>query len=740
MGGQLSFLQKILEMKNIILSIMLFSISHLIAQPHTHWLNYTFSHRAFEIVIKGENVFVGTLGGLVKYNKLTGNKTFLNRANSNLADNNVLGLSQSANGAIYMGGKKYGFGILSDSLCTIYNQANSDLPFDQYNVRVKTDKNGNIWIASFRWMIKYDGHNWKTWLTGSDLAAFPIISDFFIADDGIVWIYCTDGLCKIENDIFTVVDNLGHLGVGNVRYGCVREDSDGNIWIAVEKEGLFKYDGNLTINYNASNSSLPTNEIFYIDFDRNNKLWLATLDGLILFKEDDCEVFQPLGQNKGLVSIKCDDDNVIWCGTIDGGKLLKFDGSDFVSIEISNSPLKSNWVISLIEDNEGSILTGSVKNTIKFSKDSIYQVFNKATECGVLDNSKALWLAFNKGDTTFLKISNDNSEIFDTTNSVFRISSNWINSMDVDIYNNIWISTRGNGLFKYNGTEFIRYNMANSGLPSNYVFKTVFDHNNNMWCGTTDGLVKFDGENWTVWNTQNSSIPTNLVFALITDSNNSIWFSCLDEGGFRGVEVGGGITRFDGSNMTTYNIFNSDLQSNTVFDLLEYNKKIWIGTFGAGLNVFEYNNNEWDYYNVTNSGIANNDINKLLRDSKGNFWIANIWGGVSVFNPDSVIQTTGLINKKIAKDDSNFLLKIYPNPAKKELFVDLNLDGEKIKKVRIYDLKGNLIETIQNITSANKNPPIKINLNLQTLKNQIYILSLETDKGNIINTKFVITK
>jgi ligand-binding sensor domain-containing protein len=48
--------------------------------------------------------------------------------------------------------------------------------------------------------------------------------------------------------------------------------------------------------------------------------------------------------------------------------------------------------------------------------------------------------------------------------------------------------------------------------------------------------------NWTTYNTSNSGLASNEVFAVAIDSSGNKWFG-----------TGGGVSRFDGVNWTTYN-------------------------------------------------------------------------------------------------------------------------------------------------------------------------------------------
>jgi len=717
--------------KIFILSILYLQTSFIHAQQHTNWLNYSYNLGIHSIDIKGNDIWITTLGGgLVKYNKILGEKTHYNRANSNLPDNNLLGLFCAENGDIWVGGRNYGIGKYNGENCIVYNEENSGLPFNQLNTKIKVDKNDNVWIASFRWMGKYDGNEWKTWETGSPIHAFPVISDFEFDSNGTVWLYSTDGLGKIENGTYSIIPGIG----GNTE-GSLEIDKNGTIWIGRTGSGLYKYNGDSITNYSTNNSCIPSNYIYSISFDQENNMWLATSEGLVSFTTEDCEVIQPLDRDKSLYTLYCDDNHIIWCAS-NYGKFFKFDGSNFSTIDLSNSPLKSNYAFPLFADNENNVWISSTKNTLITKESSLEQFYNKKVNTGVQDKNGAIWLAFNSGDTCLLKISGNESLVFDSVNSPFIAGKTKITHIIVDSENTLWISSE-NGIYKYDGTSFENFNTDNSSIPCNSIWNIALDSENNLWVGSAKGLIRFDGMNWTVWNTTNSSIPSNWVNSIIIDSDNTIWFSSMDEW-MVGKTYGGGLIKFDGQTMTVYNIDNSGLLSNTIYNILDDGDKLWLATYGAGLMNFN-KIDKWKAFNVTNSGIASNIVQGVIKDKNGSIWMGHMDAGISVFIPDSTIQTTWIENKGYV-NNANQEIFIYPNPVKNELFVDLNLPNEEIIEAKIYDIKGKLIQVIPRHAISIDNSIAYFQIKSNFAYNQILILSLKTNNNNVINKRFLYSK
>jgi ligand-binding sensor domain-containing protein len=70
------------------------------------WVNFTANKNILSLTVEGNYIWVGTKGGLVKLNMLTGEKVNYNSANSGLLDNLVLAIAIDLQGNKWMGTEK----------------------------------------------------------------------------------------------------------------------------------------------------------------------------------------------------------------------------------------------------------------------------------------------------------------------------------------------------------------------------------------------------------------------------------------------------------------------------------------------------------------------------------------------------------------------------------------------------------------------------------------------------------
>ena len=200
-----------------------------------------------------------------------------------------------------------------------------------------------------------------------------------------------------------------------------------------------------------------------------------------------------------------------------------------------------------------------------------------------------------------------------------------------------------------------------NGLPSDRVTALTIDNEGNIWVGYNDesawssdtggdvetekggGLAKFDGSCVTVFNKYTSDLPMNTILSLATDSDGNVWI---------GTEAG--LTKYDGTVFTTYDKSNSDIPHRVVNDIsASEGGKIVIGTnFGLGI----YDGETWASYNEFDSDIPSNLVRCVSNDSQGNIWTGTS-RGVAFFDGENWTvykqSDTGLSSDNVLKIDND---------------------------------------------------------------------------------------
>lgn len=251
----------------------------------------------------------------------------------------------------------------------------------------------------------------------------------------------------------------------------------------------------------------------------------------------------------------------------------------------------------------------------------------------------------------------------------------------LDSKGNIWLGSRGNGVFKYDGKEFKNYTKT-EGLCDNNISCITEDKKGNIWLGTTSGVCKFDGRKFIALNIPYSDISTswldkvypiinpnqvmaiyedkkgslwlgtngagvyqysegiftqhlsdigkvyedglqhNIVLSIVGDMNGNIWFTSLSHGG---------VSVYDGEKFTHYIKELSDDFIRTAF--CDTKGNIWIGTHGnrnGGLDKFD--GEKFTSFYKTNDGFHNNNVRWIYEDKTGLLWLGSGTTELTTFN------------------------------------------------------------------------------------------------------------
>ena len=203
------------------------------------------------------------------------------------------------------------------------------------------DRKGNIWIAAFDGIFRYDGKYFTNITSKVSSARF-----FSVLEDrrGNLWfgsigsgVYYYDGK-SFQN--FTTKDGLAGNSVT-----CIYEDKTGNIWF-----GASRYDGKSFRNFTAKDG-FSNNDVNSVIEDKTGKFWFATTGNTLVYDGKKIIVFTHEGKSFSNVrSIIEDKKGNIWLGGADG--LWRYDGTTFTNFT-------QKFVGQIIEDKKGNIWTSS---------------------------------------------------------------------------------------------------------------------------------------------------------------------------------------------------------------------------------------------------------------------------------------------------------------------------------------------------------------------------------------------
>jgi ligand-binding sensor domain-containing protein len=436
-----------------------------------------------------------------------------------------------------------------------------------------------------------------------------------------------------------------------------------------------------------------------------------------------------------IYSLEADADGTVWLGSRVGG-LIKFKDGVFKQINVSNSPLLANDIAFDLEvDSDGNVWLGTRHNLVRIDPDDNWSSYYEDINYDYFQGSRVtsanvspagdLWVAFGRGDTCILKVSDNGNRVFtgdNTNNSKFFF----------DRKGNTWISSQS-GLYRHDGSTLQHFSPENSPLTSYCVNALAFDGDDNLWgtagmAGENNGCVfKYDGVNWTIYTEEADGLPSSTPHGLKFDSKGTLWLHFRYDGGVIGKEYGYGLTKFDGTNWTSYNMDNSDIPSNTILDIeIDREDNLWLATCGKGGGLTKFDGVDWEVYNTSNSGLASDWTSGIALDyHRDKIWITHLNdGGLSVAG----LNSGGVDIEAVRMDAQAEWFDIYPNPAKTGVNIRLNGDID-VQSLEIFDVSGQLL--CRRKLTGNTQPLIQLSLPVLNIdRGGFYFIKLTGKSGS----------
>jgi AraC-like DNA-binding protein len=186
-----------------------------------------------------------------------------------------------------------------------------------------------------------------------------------------------------------------------------------------------------------------------------------------------------------------------------------------------------------------------------------------------------------------------------------------IYAIEEDDKGNLWLGTRGKGIFQKKGRGFINFT-SSDGLADNLVNSIFMDSKKNLWFGTYDGVTCYNSGKFKSYKTTDG-LPGKIVYNIYEDKNHYIWIA-----GNKGITV----------------LKNGKFAKDTMIDYLQGvpvtcifedpgENVSWIGTHGAGLKRFAAD--KFTSYTTT-EGMTTNFIYQIFDDEKQNLWMTSDTG------------------------------------------------------------------------------------------------------------------
>jgi hypothetical protein len=239
--------------------------------------------------------------------------------------------------------------------------------------------------------------------------------------------------------------------------------------------------------------------------------------------------------------------------------------------ETNATPSNETGGILVLENNEFSDFWNNYNSNLEEALPESATYVSVRVDGTAFDSSGNFWVANSLAPGTVLKKRTPDGTWSDHDMGASGLSVD-MNKMTIDNRDNIWIGTRGSGLFGYaSQTDEAVILTGEHGIPTDNVRAVAADARNNIWIGTSKGLVVLRDASRVFSDNLEVAAPvvivddgsnqkllgTSEVNAILVDGADNKWFGTTN-GGVVQTSYNGNVT------LASFNTENSPLPSNNV--------------------------------------------------------------------------------------------------------------------------------------------------------------------------------
>lgn len=543
--------------------------------------------------------------------------------NEGLDGSEINCLYQSSSGYIWVGTKSGLYRSNGQKFQSI-NLWDTDQS-DVYSINcIYQDSKGRVWVGTDNYGLFYIENGENHHLLNEYYEGIKTIYDICGNKNGQVYFSTSEGLFTESED------EQGNISLEQIDF---LDNSD------IEFEKITIYNENVWVLYNNKIYIVKKDKLVYtIDCQAivdDDVTCIETIDNCVFVGTSGNKVIKfssrVIGRTidtnlNGINSIMCDSNGKIWICADNG---IGYINSKNNFIRVNDLEIDS-YITDMIQDYEGNYWISSSRMGLLYLSNSKFNDFNiyaglteSITNC-VYTKDGQTYIGTDDGlviyDSSYVQVDNDLAEMLAGT-SVRQIVS--------DAKGNMWIATyRRYGVVRVSASGVIENISRTAGLPSMIVNSILPLSNGNIAVATDEGVALLDSKG----NVKNTYEKKNGL----TNCKVTSLYQFDDDNIFVGTDGGGiyDISLSDGK-ISNYTIENG-LNSNTISVIKEGKNGLWIGT-DNGLCFFNDT-----FRSISNIEYSNSIYDLLFYEDK--IWIVGS-KGVLCSDEEELLGSQGLTNR-----------------------------------------------------------------------------------------------
>lgn len=388
---------------------------------------------------------------------------------------------------------------------------------------------------------------------------------------------------------------------------------------------------------------LSQNTVLALTQDRNNKVWVGTIDGLNWYEGSRFASYYRAPDdtaslaNNHIYSLHTDRQGTVWVGTQVGLSRYNIIGNNFTNYSSpDNQPIQVLAIGEPEEDarlllatNAGLMIfdkgTGQMKVQPELAGKTVYSLC-RMNDGFLLGTSEGVYFYYERNENV--------------TRLLLQLKGKVISGMLYDDRTgNCWLASLTDGVYCIDANFQIKKHYNKLNMPAYFLTNSVrtlcLDDKGRIWIGTMDGLLILEPETEAFQLCRFSSEdPTSLghnsIRSIFKDNQGGMWVGTF----YGGLNYYHPLAPAFGR--LQHSAWQNSLSDNTVSCISEDpdNGNLWIGTNDGGLNYYNRKTDSFSFFRAGTSAnsLKSDNIKCVWTDKDGSVYVGTHGGGLSRLN------------------------------------------------------------------------------------------------------------